>query len=190
MAIKQVFVSEGIDSAQLGYLREVLGINSILATYPQVADSDVQAMAATPAESGPTLWQLSGAAEGVAFISLIPGTDLVRGASAELLRKMLGAMNLNCPQALLWIAEQELALAAVQQAVQQLSQLGAFRFMVFLANDEALPWRLFGRSLGEVFRLAEIPALCTWHPDYLLINENDKRVAWQHLKLVMKELAQ
>ena len=61
--------------------------------------------------------------------------------------------------------------------------LGKFAAQTLLNSTEPI-----GRLRGRFFEMSGIKVLPTFHPAYLLRNPADKKIVWQDMQLIMKEL--
>jgi len=133
-----------------------------------------------------------------------PSSPLViDGDERELLAKMLAAINLSLGQVylttLVKCGSAEPSPPAAEELVACMSfldrQIEAVGPGIILAFGEKAAQFLLQSTgslfhlRGQVYRRKGIPVLVTYHPEQLLEEPSLKRLAWQDLQLLQKELA-
>jgi uracil-DNA glycosylase family 4 len=128
------------------------------------------------------------------FIGEVPA-DFVEGETNDLLSKMITALNLapEKTETLLLNREDENSLALIQSKMKECSPhamvtLGAYATNLLLDKKTKLS-KVHGKEQKYIYEEKNYSFFPVFHPDYLNINPNMKRTAWNDLKLVLEFLS-
>jgi hypothetical protein len=175
---------------QVHYLRDVLGIDSVVLPFADVSTAPNSSFedSFTKADVN-SEWRSSGdenAAKIIVLVSTETASFPLDGESGELTRKMIQAMKLNAPD--VFILEWNHAHTPAPLEIMESLSRTAKPVLIFGAGTAR---SLIGHfpQIGEWSAWEGVRFVATESPSDLLKRPELKRVAWAHMQIFMKGLS-